>query len=1058
MFLSQERRQYAVCMRLIRPSISRVVVGFMFSLTALITFQQTSASASTRAVSVSSSTSSVSSNGGSSFTVTSGVPVAAPGTVSQSITMAFDPARAQVTSASGIVAPTGWTLTYSTDGTTFGSAPQTQQGWAAVRAVRATGSIQSGGDSNGLQIATGAGLATPPPSGVFNSGGGGDGWDVAFDEQGNVYNTFHHDGYWGSGFITPGLHCHTRTGATCGPGWPFDLRIPNGVTGPDGISGQPWYHTNDQAMQWVDVMNNRVWIPTNLNDGTAASGTGFVCVDVSNLSVGPAWCGGSIRNAFVKTGPTLCNRECTLGLAAANGRLFAWDSSTGNLMCVDVYVNRSGNLPGAPCANQPFAITGITSGSSSNGYSLMEAQNLIWGSSNGKAMCFNPVSLAMCTGWSAGSVALTGTFPNTMFDVPTSTGTAGAVCFARYDASRGCFTADGSSNSELTGGHAGANFVTYLSTRVSTTIIPKNGVTTGTRIYWSDGAWPGGGKIYCYDTSLSGGTGGACANWPVNVSAYTATIDSQNPNCIWTNTDNGTISTIDAITGQSACTTPPSVAEFSAPVIVPRLACTANSSLQQWRSFKLTAPAANTYSTATLTVLSASGSILSGWNRVVIPANTRTVDLSSLNIQTSGLNPRFRVSLADKSTTDPIGGEVSVIGDAPQLCVPLQAVAWCPSGPAHVSGALPSPSPIAVTISGEAQPSSGPAEQFVSATSTVSVSPPADSSCLGSIDGQATMASSSTPVTNAVVRLLTSSGTVVASTTTDSSGNYSFMRLVASAGYRVEFGPSAQGAANSTTVQSATTDRTVVVNSTTTVNGIYALLRTNALTGTGAYGQSVSVTPAPHDSTGTQTYGSFTKSATCVVDRVDNQCKASVLVAGEGTWSIDSGSGALLFSPANGYSGTTTQVVYRVTETSSSLTTWNFASVTISPQVIAPVVTVAPSSLSPVRVSTSSVSRAPTTGVFTSQVVVSRASQVLQTGTFTVNGQTVRAVNCRTVSVSRASTVTMRCTLTSALRQRLYRTNVSVALTTTIDPKTGRTSKVRSIVKFKKLTLLPATR
>ncbi|MEN9553651.1 MAG: Surface adhesin CshA repetitive domain [Actinomycetota bacterium] len=1040
--------------------ISHVRLGFCLSLFlgGIVSLVPANNVAAVRAVSSSVSSASVSANGGSTFTVTSAVPVAAPGTVSQSITMSFDPSRAKVTSANGIVAPTGWTLTYSTDGTTFGSAPQTQQGWAAVRAVRATGSIQSGGDSNGLQIATGSGLATAPPSGVFNAGGGGDGWDVAFDEQGNVYNTFHHDGYWGSGFITPGLHCHTRTGASCGPGWPFDLRIPNGVTGPDGISGQPWYHTNDQAMQWVDVMNNRVWIPTNLNDGTAASGTGFVCVDVSNLSVGPTWCGGSIRNAFVKAGPTLCNRECSLGLAAANGRLFAWDSSTGNLMCVDVYVNRNGNLPGAPCANQPYAITGITSTSSSNGYSLMEAQNLVWGSSNGKAMCFNPVTLALCSGWSAGSVALTGTFPNTMFDIPTSTGTAGAVCFARYDASRGCFSADGSSNSELSGSHAGSSFITYLSTRVSTTIIPKNGVTTGTRIYWSDGSWPGGGKIYCFDTSLSGGAGAACGNWPVSVSAYTATIDSQNPNCIWTNTDNGTISTIDAITGQSTCTTPPSVAEFSAPVIVPRLACSSSSSIQQWRSFKLTAPAASTYSTATLTVLSASGSILSGWNRVSIPANTRTVDLSSLNIQTSGLNPRFRVSLADKTTTDPIGGEVSVVGDAPQLCVPLQAVAWCPAGPSQIGGAMTSPSPISVVVSGEAQPSSGPAEQFANATSTVSVSPPSDVSCLGTISGQATMASSSTPVSNAVVRLLTSSGSVVASTTTDNSGNYSFTRLVAGSGYRVEFGPSSQGAANSTTVQSVTTDRTVTVNAATVVNGTYALLRTNVLAGQGAYGQSVSITPAPHDSTGTQTYGSFTKSATCLVDRVDNQCKASVTVAGEGTWSVDTASGLLSFAPSNGYSGTTTQIVYRVTETSSSLTTWNFASATISPQVIAPGASVGPTVASPVLVPASSVSRALTTGVLTTRVLVTRASQVLQTGTFTVNGQSMRAVNCRSVSVSRASTVTMTCTLTSSLRQRLYQTNVSVVLTTTIDPKSGTTKKIRSTVRFKKLTLLPATR
>lgn len=1004
--------------------------------------------ASGRSVAASVNVQTTSANGGDSFTVTAGVPVAAPGTVSQSITMAFDPSRAQITGSSGIVAPTGWSLTYSSNGTTFGSAPSTPSGWAAIRAVKATGSIQSGGDSSGLQIATGSGTVSVPPSSVFNAGGGGDGWDVAFDEQGNVYNTFHHDGYWGTGFKTPGLHCHTRSGASCGPGWPFSLRIADGVTGPDGLVGQPWYHTNDQAMQWVDVTNNRVWIPTNLNDGTASSGTGFVCVDVSNLTVGPSWCGGGIRNAFVRLGNTLCGRDCALGLAAANGKLFAWDSGSGNLLCLDPYVNRAGSLPGAACTNQPFAIPSITSTSHTGGYSLMEAQGLVWGSSNGYAMCFNPVTLSLCTGWSSGGVALTGTFPNTMFDVPTSTGTAGAVCFARYDADRGCFAADGSSRTLLTGSHSGSALMAYLATRMSTTILPKNAVTTGTKVIWSDGAWPGGGKIYCYDTSLSSGAGAACPNWPVNVSAYTATIDSQNVNCVWTNTDNGTISTIDVVTGQSQCTTPPSVGELSAPVVVPRLACTNSNSIQQWRSFKLTSPAASAYSSASLTVLSASGAILSGWNRVPITGANRTVDLSSLSVQTSGLSPRFKVSLADKTGTDVIGGDVTVVGDAPQLCVPLQTVTWCPSGPARLPNALAAPSAISVSVTGEAQPSSGPAEVFTAASTTITTSAPSDASCLGSLSGTATMASSSTPVANALIRLFSSAGLLLATTTTDASGNYSFTRLVAGSGYRVEFGPSTQGAANASTVSSAATNRTVVVNAATTVNGVYALLRTNVLSGQGASGQPVALMPAPNDSTGTQTYASFTKSATCLVDPVDNVCKANVSVAGQGTWTVDTSTGGLTFAPIAGFSGTATSMTYRVTETSSSLTTWNLASVVIA----------APVTVSNVVVPASSVSRASITGVLVTQVRVTTAGRVTQTGTATVNGVRVPAVTCRPVTVTRARTVNVSCSLTWSVRQALRRAGVTVYVLTKIVPKSGKTTSTRTVVKLKKVAILPETR
>ena len=1001
--------------------------------------------------------------------MTAGVPVAAAGTVAQTITQTFDPSRVQLTGASGIVAPSGWTLTYSSDGTTFGAAPVTPAGWAAIRAVRATGSIQSGGDANGLQIASGTGTGSVPVSGAFTSGGGGDGWDVAFDERGNVFNTFHHDGYWGSGFITPGLHCHTRTGGSCGPGWPFALRIPNGTMGPDGISGQPWYHTNEQAMEWVDTVNNRVWIPTSLNDGTAASGTGFVCVDVSDLATGPGWCGGSIRNAFVKLGPTLCGRDCTLGLAAAGGKLFAWDAGTGDLLCVDPQTNRAGGLPGAPCAGQPFAIGTIAATSLANGYSLMAAQGLVWGSSEGKAACFNPDTLTMCSGFSSGPVSLTGTYPNTMFDVPTATGLPGAVCFARYDASRGCFEADGTSSTELTGTHAGTAFMSYLSTRMTTTITPKNGVTAGSRVYWSDGAWPGGGKIYCWDKSLSSGTGAACANWPVNVSAYTATVDAQNQNCIWTNTDSGAITTIDAITGGSTCTTPPPVAEFSAPVIVPRLACSNAASIQQWGSFKLTAPAASTYSTANLTVLTATGSVLPGWNRVSIPAGSRTVDLSSLAVSTSGTAPRFRVTLNDKTTNDAISAEVVAIGDAPQLCLPLQTVAACPAGPARIAGALATPSPITVTGSGSAQPAVGPLEQFNSAVASVSVSAPSDASCLGTISGTATMQSTATPVAGALVRLVNSSGAVVATATTDASGNYTFDRLIATSGYRVQFGPASQGSANASTVAAATTDRTVAVNTTTTVNGVYGVLRTNALSGSAQHNQPVTLTPSPTDSNGSQTYASFTKSSTCIVDPADGACKTTVTISGQGTWTAGSSAGTLVFTPVNGYSGTTTSLDYRVTETTSSWTTWNTAVATIaaaptttttsttvlaaSPSTSVPVASIATPS-QPVVATAQSVTRATRTGSLVTSVWVPGPGQLTQSAV----SAAITACRSMAVTVVSSGPVSTSCQLTGPARWRLRNTAVTVTLVTRFVSKSGAVRVTRTRVVLPRVKLLPVTR
>lgn len=1031
--------------------------------------------------------SSLSGDGGGSVTVTAGTPVAAPGTVSQTITQTFDPARAKLTGAGDITAPSGWTLSYSSDGSTFGVAPSNAAGWAAVRAVRATGSILSGGDSSGLQIANGTATGTVPTSGSFSSGGGGDGWDVAFDEQGNVYNTFHHDGDWGSGFITPGLHCHTRTGAVCGPGWPFALRIAHGVTGPGGLVGQPWYHTNDQAMQWIDTVNNRVWVPTNLSDGTPAAGLGFVCVDVSNLSVGPAWCGGDITNAFVRLSPSVCGvRNCTLGLAAASGRLFAWDSLTGKLLCMDPFGTRSGNLPGAPCANQPFTIPSVT-GLSLGNYALMSAQDLVWGSAQDRVTCFDPNALVLCSGWPA-SPSVGATYPNMSFDVPTSSGLPGAVCFSRLDVPVACFNASGSSSVALTGSHVASGLMTYITSKLAL-IEPKYAVTTGSRVYWADGRWPGGGNVYCWDQSLASGAGAACPNWPVGVSAYTATIDAQNPNCIWTNTDSGAITQIDAVTGGSTCVTPPPIAEFSAPVMLPRLACTNTASIQSWRHFKLTAPLASTYSTATLTVLTATGQVISGWNRVSIPAGSRTVDLSSLAVSASGLAPRFRVVLNDKTTNDAISAEVSAIGDAPQLCLSLQTLAACPTGPRHISGTMPTPDPLTVAGSGTAQPSSGSAQQFTAANATVALTPPSDNTCLGTISGTTTMQSDSSAVGGAQVRLLDASGVVVAETTTNSSGGYSFPRLAAGNGYRVEFGPASTGSANASTVSAGSVDRIVTANATTTVNGAYGVLRTNALEGSGQHNMPVALTPAPHDSMNVQAYSSFTPSATCVVDPADRVCKSSVSISGEGTWSTDTTTGALVFTPNSGYVGTTTSVTYRVTETSSTWTTWNTARVTIAaatttttsttsttttvaattsttsaPTTTSPGATTAAATTTtttpaaPVSLPSSNVARAASTGLLVSSVYAPSPGRIRQVGLAAATGTPTSVCASRTRVVTRAGTFSTTCQLTSTASKALRYGDLKVVLVTRFVGNNGTVRVTRTKVTLRKPRELPVTR
>lgn len=916
-------RRFAI----LRMSIAFAVLAFAAAVLPAM------ASAVPGVVSVQSDTASVSGNGGGSATLTVSAPVAGPGAVSQELVQSWDPSRLQLTGATGIVAPAGWSLSYSPNGSTFGAAPGSPSGWAAIRAVKATGSITSGGNSAGFQVVEGTGTGSVPVSGAFSSAGGGDGWDVSFDDEGHVFNVYHHDGAWYGtpAFSTPAVDCHTRTGASCGPGWPFALRVPNGTTGPGGLSGQPWYHTNNQSMSWVDTANARIWVPTNLNDGSAASGTGFVCVDVADLTTGPAWCGGSIVNAFVKLGPSVCGRDCALGLAVGNGRLFAWDASTGDLICLDPSATRAGNLPGAACEGQPFSFAGVATASLVDGYALGTTQNgLIFGSAAGKAICFDPATLAACTAWSTGPVTLAGTFPTMIFEVPAADGTPGAVCFTRYDEDRGCFSGDGSSPTALSGSHAGSALMAYIVNKVSARD-PKTAAVTGSRVYWSDGNWPGGGFIYCWDTALASGAGAACANWPVGVSAYTATIDSQNANCIWTNTDSGAITTIDAITGGSTCVTPPAAATFSAPVLIPRLACSGATGIRSWQTFQLTGPSAATYSGATLTVLTAGGSVISGWNRLPITGGSRTIDLSSLSVSTSGQAPQFRISLANKTTNDPIQGTITAIGDAPQLCAPLVPQLVCPATASQHPSGPPTPAPSTITGSGLVQYASNPTEAFTTGTASVAVTAPSAASCLGTITGTATMVSGGAPVPGATVRLLDGSGGGVATTTTDSSGAYTFDNLAAVTGYRVAFGAASQVSVSAATEIAAATSRSVTANATTTVNGTYELLWTDPLSGSAAHGTAVTMTPAPVTTAGVQDSAAFDHAQTCIVDPADTTCKARVTIPGEGAWAADPTTGAITFTPAEGYSGTTTSVTYRVTETSTGRSVSSTAVAEIGP-------------------------------------------------------------------------------------------------------------------------------
>ncbi|MFM8528765.1 MAG: hypothetical protein ACKOD2_03650 [Ilumatobacteraceae bacterium] len=207
---------------------------------------------------------------GSKVTLKAGTPVSGAGTVSQEIVQEIDPDKVRLTSASDISYPNGWNLSVSTDGTTFTTTlPSNSAGWAAVRAVKASGNVVSLGTENGYQIAsgTGTGSASVVTVGSIAASGLGDGFEAFFDPaRTRVFNLYHHS--YDANPSRPLLDCHIiATGATCA-GFPYSTGYPTG----DSVSGR--------------IIGTKLWFTTGTNWSVASGNIfdgrpGFGCVDLS---------------------------------------------------------------------------------------------------------------------------------------------------------------------------------------------------------------------------------------------------------------------------------------------------------------------------------------------------------------------------------------------------------------------------------------------------------------------------------------------------------------------------------------------------------------------------------------------------------------------------------------------------------------------------------------------------------------------------------------------------------------------------------------------------------
>ena len=889
---------------------------------------------------------------GSQVVYSAAMPVVGAGTVSQEIIQNIDPTKTKLTAIGDIAYPSGWTLSFSTDGTNFTpTAPTTSAGWSSIRAVKATGSLATEGAFNGKQIAqktVNASTVNTAPAAVSSSGTG-DGFQAFFDPgRTRVFNVYHHSG------VGANLDCHViATGAT-GSGFPFSF------------GGQT------QEAAYGTVVGTKIWLPTNFNGlGGLPTGTGMRCVDIASvLSSGgaPRMCStpyvsfGSV-NAF----PTHFSGGSTAGLSNETKLyLLHSTSATALVYCLDTATM-------AACSTST-----LTPGVAGNSWSALDSSDILKSgdliyvsvvddSANAvRLSCLVASTGSLCPGWTAGRVVITKSgsagyqLGGRFFELPNAAGGTRGVCYqAPTVVADKCWTSDGTE-------FAASTYNVPRFTNFQTANNYGSPVRQGTRVFYGNSKYgaDSGAEIWCYDATVNSGAGGRCngATTSIVQQHYTVTPDPSIKNCLWVTRHNQPVlKTFNILTGAEGCgDIAPQRAMMAGQTAVPRMGCSASDAIASWRNFILDAPTTG-FTSATLSIQTGAGSDIQGWTNLALTPGV-PLDLSGLSVTDSGQLPNFIVDFIGASGSLAPSARLSAVGDAPELCLQLLPVVICPSG----SGALSSLSGTTTTpsASGSSTDSSNNVTTLSPDSATVTITAPSNAQCGATLSGSATANGTTLSIANATVTLLDSSGTPVLdglgnqiTTSTAADGTYSFGYLFPG-GYKVRFSDVGVKTISSTTVTSGgsgtTSDNTAATSLLSNlstlavgVNGVvnatyYTPTIATADTSTGVQGAVQTINVKAND---TASAGANITSPTikfCSVDSPASGCTLTTkTVAGQGVYSLSAGN--VLFTPCSAtntpanasctgaFTGTATSVSYQITDSSGSS-----ATSTITPTVVPP--------------------------------------------------------------------------------------------------------------------------
>lgn len=632
-------------------------------------------------------------------------PAAVVGTISQSIEASWNPLLHSINQAPTY--PQGWSINYYAGGTKLASAPATASEWAQVSRVVTTGSLKVeavDGDRQAL-IST---VAAPPAvvASSFSGGSAGDGWDLFFDPAyTKVFNIHHHNG-------PATVMCRNLADSTTCPGFPITLT-----------------QTSLRSTGRIDATSNKLWQPTVTYGGMLA----WDCVDLTTS----ARCATPVvlsEHSAISAGynnhqdPVVIGRKMyAIGFASG---------SVTRITCLDM-------ATGAECPGVALPQNG---GINHSGLAAVGTKLYVLPDTNLNLDCYDSTTGTRCAG----------SWPQAVSRSPVWTPRSADGVIRNVCADTQCFSLDGSAHT------LPPNFATYLAANPVvgysiTSIQVGTASSVGTKSAWSITS----NKTTCWDMS----TDTKCADgFPIAVPAiYTTVLDPEDPDCLWTNGDDGIIRNWKISTATQGCGGGPPRISFKASVSIPRLSCNPESRVYQYKSFKLMTPDPTMYTSAKLTVRDSNGVPIAGWTNLTIPASNSTVDLTALSPEVAGSSPTFDIAAADLTNTEvvPLGEFRVTTGSPPQLCWDLAvAPLTCPTGPGLAGNDTAGPRTTPVTAKGSFTTGTGTTpftDQVLNAT--VDANPPNFDNCGGTrLRTTVVSLKDGSPVTGARVFLFDSAG------------------------------------------------------------------------------------------------------------------------------------------------------------------------------------------------------------------------------------------------------------------------------------------------------------